>query len=216
MRELSLFSGAGGGLLGTKLLGFEHVGYVEYDDYCQRVIRARIDDGYLDDAPIFSDIRTFIEEGYADAYSGLVDVVTAGFPCQAFSSAARGRNVADNLWPETAEVIRRVRPKYVFLENVPAAFGEPVPVLSADELGAPHGRPRGWIVADTYPDSESRRAIYEEVAGTQALPECAWWGEDVARAVGVDDGVAYRMDRLKALGNGQVPIVAATAWRLLA
>jgi hypothetical protein len=27
--------------------------------------------------------------------------------------------------------------------------------------------------------------------------------------------VAARMDRLKAIGNGQVPRVAATAWRLL-
>jgi hypothetical protein len=27
--------------------------------------------------------------------------------------------------------------------------------------------------------------------------------------------VAYRLDRLKAIGNGQVPLCAATAWRLL-
>jgi hypothetical protein len=27
--------------------------------------------------------------------------------------------------------------------------------------------------------------------------------------------MATRMDRLKAIGNGQVPIVAATAWRIL-
>jgi hypothetical protein len=29
------------------------------------------------------------------------------------------------------------------------------------------------------------------------------------------DGLAARMDRIKALGNGQVPRVAATAWRML-
>jgi hypothetical protein len=27
--------------------------------------------------------------------------------------------------------------------------------------------------------------------------------------------VAYGMDRLKAVGNGQVPLCAATAWRVL-
>jgi DNA (cytosine-5)-methyltransferase 1 len=31
----------------------------------------------------------------------------------------------------------------------------------------------------------------------------------------VADGVAYGMDRLKAIGNGQVPLCAATAWKLL-
>src|SRR3990167_9497742 len=87
MRELSLFSGAGGGLLGTKLLGFKHIGYVEWDDYCQRVIAQRIKDGILDEAPIFGDIRSFIDQGYADAYSGLVDIITGGFPCQDISIA---------------------------------------------------------------------------------------------------------------------------------
>jgi DNA (cytosine-5)-methyltransferase 1 len=42
----------------------------------------------------------------------------------------------------------------------------------------------------------------------------SWWASepDVGR---VADGVAARVDRLKAIGNGQVPIVAATAWRIL-
>jgi DNA (cytosine-5)-methyltransferase 1 len=31
----------------------------------------------------------------------------------------------------------------------------------------------------------------------------------------VANGVAARVDRLKAIGNGQVPLCAATAWRLL-
>ena len=31
----------------------------------------------------------------------------------------------------------------------------------------------------------------------------------------VENGVAARMDRLKAIGNGQVPLCAATAWRIL-
>jgi len=40
VKELFLFSGAGGGLLGTHLLGWRPVGYVEIDDYCQRVLAA--------------------------------------------------------------------------------------------------------------------------------------------------------------------------------
>ena len=41
-----------------------------------------------------------------------------------------------------------------------------------------------------------------------------WWQlePNVGR---VADGVAARVDRLKAIGNGQVPLCAATAWRIL-
>ena len=80
MRELPLFTGAGGGLLGTKLLGWTNVGYVEWNDYCQRVIAQRIADGYLDSAPIFTDVREFAQSGAADQYRGIADVVTGGFP----------------------------------------------------------------------------------------------------------------------------------------
>jgi DNA (cytosine-5)-methyltransferase 1 len=52
--------------------------------------------------------------------------------------------------------------------------------------------------------------------GTQlaALERADWWQSepDVGR---VANGVAARVDRLKAIGNGQVPLCAATAWRLL-
>ena len=88
MNELSLFSGAGGGLLATQhLLGFNTIGYVEYDNYCQQVIAQRIKDGFLHNAPIFTDIRAFIDSGCAELYRGVTDVVAAGFPCQPFSVA---------------------------------------------------------------------------------------------------------------------------------
>ena len=55
---------------------------------------------------------------------------------------------------------------------------------------------------------------------SESLPSSAWWRQDPAEApesnVGrMADGVAARVDRLKAIGNGQVPIVAALAWRIL-
>jgi DNA (cytosine-5)-methyltransferase 1 len=47
----------------------------------------------------------------------------------------------------------------------------------------------------------------------QGIGNCDWSSEpDVGRVV---DGMAARVDRLKAIGNGQVPLCAATAWRLL-
>lgn len=166
MRELSLFTGAGGGLLGTKLLGWEHIGYVEWNEYCQQVIAARIRDGYLDEAPIFTDVREFVQSGAAEQYRGIADVVSAGFPCQPFSIAGKQAGADDerNMWPATADVIRIVQPQSVLLENVPGlisagylgvVIGDLAEmgyvgrwgVIGAADCGAPHKRDRLWIVA---------------------------------------------------------------------
>lgn len=171
MRELSLFTGAGGGVLGTKLLGWETVGYVEINEYCQKVIAQRIKDGILDQAPIFGDIRSFISQGYARSYQGMVDVVTAGFPCQPFSTAGHGlgHNDERNMWPETVEAIRQVRPTYCLLENVTGllthqyfgviladlaqgGYSTRWDCLPAAAVGAPHIRDRVWLFA--YPRQE--------------------------------------------------------------
>lgn len=228
MRELSLFSGAGGGLLASHLLGWTPVGYVEIDDYCQRVIAARIEDGILPNAPIFSDIKAFIDDGYAWSYAGLVEVVTGGFPCQPFSSAARGRNRMDlDLWPQMRRVVEIVEPEWVFAENVKLApieaaerdlraigYRTRFATASAAALGAPHHRPRYWLVAHANSQSESRCAKHGEVASLCRLPSVDWW-EDDPHPLGMDDGLAYRMDRLRAIGNGQVPAVARAAWEAM-
>jgi len=264
MKELSLFSGAGGGVLGTQLLGWETIGYVEYNEYCQRVIRQRIEDGYLDEAPIFSDVNAFISEGYADAYKGMVGVVSAGFPCQPFSVAGKKAAKDDprNCWPQTLDIIRRVRPRYCLLENVggllsrkhryfetilkdlaESGYDARWKVISAAEVGGPHKRDRLWIVAhanhsrklqsegskqdkwrwagydgEEVSDTSSERLegrelpIREEEAYAPTGSTC-WWHTE-PRVGRVADGVAHRVDRLKALGNGQVPAVAATAFKI--
>ena len=161
-------------MLAGHLLGWTTIGYVEIDKYCQQVIAQRIKDEIFKEAPIFTDVREFIQSGAVDEYEGVTDVVTAGFPCQPFSGAGKGKGKDDsrNLWPETVEIIRRVRPRYAFLENVPGLlthkyigriFGELAEagydarwcVLGADDVGAPHHRKRLWILA--YSISEYER-----------------------------------------------------------
>ena len=66
----SPLTGAGGGILGTHLLGWRPIGYVEWDDYCQRIIAARIRDGFIPSAPIFGDVREFAQSGAAAEYRG--------------------------------------------------------------------------------------------------------------------------------------------------
>ena len=41
------------------------------------------------------------------------------------------------------------------------------------------------------------------------------WSVSEAVSDRVPNGMAYRLDRFKAIGNGQSPVVAATAWRIL-
>ena len=72
------FTGCGGlALSGIKF--FHTLAYVEVSKPAQAVIRARIRDGQLDNAPIFDDVRTF----NAKEFRGKVLVLKGGFPCQA-------------------------------------------------------------------------------------------------------------------------------------
>jgi len=214
MNELALFAGAGGGLLGTRLLGWRCVCAVEIDPYCQAVMLARQADGLLDPFPIWADVRDF--DGRP--WRGIVDVVTAGWPCQPHSTAARGRNAADTMWDELVRVIDEVCPAWIILENVlERSYPAPLAPARIDcaDLGAPHQRPRYWLVAHADSDSQPSKPINGEVAALQGNARLDWWKECPAEVVGVDDGVAHRVDRLKALGNGQVPPVVRAAWELL-
>lgn len=166
MRELSFFTGGGGGVYASKLLRHKVVGYVEIGEYQRKVIRARIDDGIFDNAPIFSDIRKFISEGYAEGYKGLVDLISGGFPCQDISSAGSGDGLESErsgLWREYAAAIRIIRPRAVFVENSPlltirglgtvlgdlaaAGYDARWGVLGSEDLGIPSPRKRLWIFA---------------------------------------------------------------------
>lgn len=223
MNELHLFAGAGGGILASELLGFNIVCAVERDEYCQHVLVQRQNDGVLPCFPIWDDVCTFRGE----PWRGTVDLVSGGFPCQAFSPAARGRNIASkNLWPEMRRVIREVCPKLVFAENVSEqaileaqtdlledGYNSINIKMSAGELGADHLRERFWLLA--YTDMYSQLCS-REYAETQNMPQLyggVW--QTIPDQLRASDGVAYRMDRLKAIGNGQVPLVAAMAFLTL-
>lgn len=256
MNELALFAGAGGGLLATKwLLNWRSVCYVEKDSYCVEVLKARIRDGYLDDAPIWDDVRTF--DGRP--WTGLVDVVSGGFPCQPFAEGGKrkGQDDSRNAWPDTIRIINEVKPGWVFLENttkllspfrtkgIPAYFNAILKdlaasgyytkwgCLSAYSLGASHKRRRVWIVAHArlpgrqliLCNHSGKRTKTIKHNGTVRPPNAldavfnhiSQLEERLGEpsVFGTNDGMAHRMDRLGAIGQGQVPIVAATAWRLL-
>jgi DNA (cytosine-5)-methyltransferase 1 len=276
VRELALFAGAGGGILGGHLLGWRTVCAVESDAYAAAVLMARQNDGALAPFPIWDDVRTF--DGRA--WSGRVDVVSGGFPCQDISVAGGGAGIGGDksgLWREMARIIDEVRPTFAFIENSPALTGRGLgvvlgdlsalgydaewDVVGASDVGAPHRRQRIWILArlhsDTHggrceklrestgsgepsasghqpdrlcetgrrawsdvPDSDLQRREEQRWTGSDESEHAAaergsWWSAEPA--VGrVAHGVASRVDRLHCIGNGQVPLVAAAAFRALA
>lgn len=282
MRELALFAGAGGGILGGHLLRWHIVCAVEHDAYAASVLVARQNDGCLAPFPVWDDVCSF--DGRP--WRGAVDVVSGGFPCQDISATGKGAGITgerSGLWREMARIIGEVRPRYVFVENSPllvrrglavvlgdlASLGYDARwgVLGAHDVGAPHKRDRIWIVASDanrdgeyalpvnaevasapkpVADTSSRRGPHDELrAGRDVAGVCGaeladangagrkkqrrtiadgpeheaserggWWSAEpnVGR---VAHGVAARVDRLRCIGNGQVPSVAALAWRVL-
>ena len=236
MNELALFAGAGGGILGGRLLGWRTRCAVEINAYARRVLLSRQKDGTLERFPIWDDIKTFDGK----PWMGAVDVVSGGFPCQDISSAGKRGGLAggsSGLWFEMLRVIDESKPKFVFAENSnhlrTNGLGTVIKgldglgydarwcVLGARHIGAPHQRNRMWILARN-PNMHLKptNSKYAEVEGVQGMDrtfttnKSSWW--DNKPAVGrVADGMAHRMDRLRRLGNGQVPRVAEQAFKIL-
>ena len=231
MNELALFAGAGGGILAGHLLGWRTVCAVEWEPYAACVLAARQNDRVLPPFPIWDDVQTF--DGRP--WRGIVDVVSGGFPCQDISIAGRGDGLdgeRSGMWREMARIIHEVRPRFVFVENssiltsrglgtvlgdlASMGFDARWGVLGAADVGAPHQRNRIWIKASLDDSGFRRHRTQEREIRTRrnSTQHTSWW-ETEPNVDRVADGMAARVDRLKAIGNGQVPEVARTAWEEL-
>jgi DNA (cytosine-5)-methyltransferase 1 len=238
MNELHLFCGVGGGVLGGMLLGHTCVCAVEIEEYPRRVLLQRQRDGILPRFPIWDDIRTF--DGRP--WRGRVDVVCGGFPCQDISSARtnsreNGKQMGlagsrSGLWSEMRRVIEEVQPYAVKIENSPNLRTKGLVRVIKDladlgyvsrwgrfgvrGFGADHIRNRIFIIATNsdLPQCEGRGVsvgIHQEHANSSGSD---WWkGEPGMERVA--HGVARSLDRLKAIGNGQVPALVRLAWNAL-
>ena len=175
--HLSLCSGYEGIGLGLKrvLRNVREVAYVEIEAFAIANLVDKIEKGWLDAAPIYTNLKTFPYRKFL----GRVDILSGGFPCQPFSQAGLKQATEDprHLFPYIAEGIRQCKPKLVFLENVLGILscktgdGEPVlkyvlrtleemgykaeaGIFSSSEVGAPNQRKRVFILAmaNTYWD----------------------------------------------------------------
>jgi DNA (cytosine-5)-methyltransferase 1 len=238
MNELALFAGAGGGILGGKLLGWRTVCAVEIDAYCARRLMQRQNEGHLPPFPIWDDVRTF--DGLP--WSGVVDVIPSGFPCQRHSTIGNlhGSRHFDG-WPDTIRIIKQVKPRTILLENVPGILVSYWGRVIADlaELGycvrwgvfscadaddnAPQVGKRVFAVATSgsngLEEAKSRLAERQETwqsIMSSSTNRTAWSLRVPEPSIPcMVDGMADYMGEVSAIGNGQVPAVVKLAWEVL-
>lgn len=196
MTHLGLFEGIGGFSLAARWAGWTTPVMVEWNPYCQAVLKKN-----FPDATIFSDIRNFDGRPYA----GQIDIITGGFPCQPFSSAGKRKGTDDDryLWPEMLRVIREVGPDWVVGENVAglltmdggrvlrailadlenAGYRPEIYLIPAIAIGAPHRRDRLWIVAHRYDIERDRSRGAWNGRAKSANENCGHtWNAKSARA----------------------------------
>jgi len=194
LTHISLCAGYGGIDLGlSRALGaVRTIAFSEIEAFACENLVAKMEAGWLDAAPIWTNLKTFPWAQFRDK----VDILSGGFPCQPFSSAGRraGDDDPRHLWPSIVRGIRELaHPALVFFENVEGiissklksdGWADPVgtPVLlhvlrelerlgyqaaaglfSAREIGAPHQRKRVFIMGVRSDLSDTGRALVSEL-----------------------------------------------------
>lgn len=264
---LDLFSGIGGLTIALQEW-VKPIAYCENDRYAQGVLLSRMAEKRLPIAPIWDDVSTL--DGKELAH---VDIIYGGFPCQDISIAGHGKGLEgerSGLFFEIVRLAKEIKPRFIFLENVPAIRTRGLSivakelsdagydcrwgVVSAHEMGAPHLRKRWFCLAHSNGSKlreQQRGRCGEEGENTteprnngekesladtdkkreQGLPERKeqenssarkrskyeipynWEIEpDVGRVV---NGLPFRVDRIKGLGNAVVPAQAREAFKRL-
>jgi len=251
--HLSLCSGYEGIGLGLRavLPSLREIAYAEIEAFAIANLVAKMEEGQLAPAPIYTNLKTFPYRKFCDR----VDILSGGFPCQPFSSAGQRKGVEDerHLFPHIAKGIAECRPRFVFLENVEGiitskttnritvlqhvlgclevlGYKATAGIFSAAEVGAPHQRRRVFILAyDRSARSSSRVSMprQRKKRHSEIIDDCSsrgwpsrcgeqpkdWEEPKLESKLGrTTNGTSSRVDRLRLLGNGVVPQVAAKAF----
>lgn len=166
MTFLDLFAGIGGFRSGLEKEGFEAFGYVEWDKFARQTYEAIYE---TEGEWTRRDITEVTEEEWGEL-QGEVDIITGGFPCQAFSMAGERKGFEDTrgtLFFDIARAARIIKPKVILMENVKGLVSHDkgktldtivkvlgdtgylvdFEVLNSKHYGVPQNRERVFIIA---------------------------------------------------------------------
>src|SRR5699024_998603 len=119
MNFLDLFAGIGGFRLGMERAGHKCVGFVEFDKFARQSYENMYDTKGEWTA---HDITKVTDDDIRQlGHERRIDIITGGFPCQAFSIAGQRKGFKDTrgtLFFEIARFADILKPRYLFLENV--------------------------------------------------------------------------------------------------
>ena len=225
---LDLFSGYGGITIALSEW-VRPVAYCEIERYSQAIILSRIADGSLPNAPIWDDVTTL----NGNEFRGKVDIIYGGFPCTDISVAGNGEGLGgkrSGLFTEICRLAEEISPSWIFLENVPAIRTKGLlavvrsltnlgydcrwTCVSAAEVGAPHKRERFFLLGINA--NNGRRFKIEKIQkrkNAHTKRNDFWTSKPHLDRMA--NGCAFRMDRIKALGNGVVPSQVKEAFERL-
>lgn len=115
---LELFAGPGGLALGTHKAGFRHLALIEFEATAARTLRANCA-GPLEMDPLLVRHADARDVDYTP-FAGVVDLLTAGPPCQPFSAGGHGLGTDDarNMFPVLLDAVGTIRPRALLIENV--------------------------------------------------------------------------------------------------
>ena len=111
MTHASLCTGLGAAELAATWLGWDNIFMSEIDEFCRKILKF-----YFPNTKLHRDIT---KESFLQ-YRGLIDVLTAGFPCQPFSLSGDRKGADDHrfIWPSVYSIVDEVRPPWFIGENV--------------------------------------------------------------------------------------------------
>ncbi|MEI3611151.1 DNA (cytosine-5-)-methyltransferase [Pseudogracilibacillus sp. SO30301A] len=118
---LELFAGAGGLGLGLEQAGFETVGLVEVDKYACDTLRKNRPNWHVIEEDIVKLTEDGIDQYLEEPKIGELDLLSGGYPCQAFSYAGKKGGLNDvrgTLFYNYAKLLNDLQPKMFLAENV--------------------------------------------------------------------------------------------------